>query len=187
MKTSVRNAARSPGTATKDLDEALENLYERYFPLVDRWVRRLGGPAADVEDLTHDVFVIALRRRAEFRGEARLTTWLFRITDRVVAGRRRRSLIRRWLFARHGHELADRSDPHTALDELERREQNARLYAALDRLPHADRTVLILYELEGMSGQDVADLVGIAVNAVWVRLFRARAKLLAALGGPVGT
>ena len=91
-----------------------------------------------------------------------------------------------WLAGRAGHELADRSDPHTALDELERREQNARLYTALDRLPHADRTVLILYELEGMSGQDVADLVGIGVNAVWVRLFRARAKLLAALGGPAG-
>jgi len=158
-------------------------MYDRYSGLVDRWVRRLAGPGADVQDLTHDVFVVALRRRAEFRGEARPTTWLFRIADRVVAGHRRRSLVRRWLFARNARELAPQSEPRTPLDELEQRDQRARLYAALDRISDAHRTVLIMYELEGLSGQEVADLLGIDVNAVWVRLHRARAKLLAALGG----
>ena len=167
----------------EDLDEELDHLYERYSGLVDRWVRRLGGPGADVEDLTHDIFVVALRRRAEFRGDASPATWLFRITDRVVAGRRRRSLVRRWLFARSAHELAERPEQPTALDQLERRERHLRLYAALDRIPHAYRTALILYEIEGLSGQQVADLVGIDVKAVWVRLHRARAKLLVALGG----
>ncbi len=158
-------------------------MYERYSGLVDRWVRRLAGPGADVEDLTHDVFVVALRRRAEFRGEASPTTWLFRITDHVVAGRRRRSLVRRWLFSRNAHELAEQPEQPTAHDQLERRERHVRLYAALDRIPHAYRTALILYEIEGLSGQEVADLVGVDVKAIWVRLHRARAKLLAALGG----
>lgn len=158
-------------------------MYERYSGLVDRWVRRLAGPGADVEDLTHDVFVVALRRRAEFRGEASPTTWLFRITDHVVAGRRRRALVRRWLFSRNAHELAEQAEQPTALDQLERRERHRRLYAALDGIPHAYRTALILYELEGLSGQEVADLVGIDVKAIWVRLHRGRAKLLAALGG----
>ena len=162
-------------------------MYDRYSGLVDRWVRRLAGPGADVQDLTHDVFVVALRRRSEFRGEARPTTWLFRITDRVVAGHRRRAVVRRWLFKRNAHELAQPSEQRTPLDDLEQRDQRARLYAALDRISGTHRTVLIMYELEGLSGQEVADLLGIDVNAVWVRLHRARAKLLAALGGRKGT
>jgi RNA polymerase sigma-70 factor, ECF subfamily len=165
----------------EDLDEALDHLYERYAPRVERWVRRLAGPRFDCEDLIHDVFVVALRRRHEFRGDAALGTWLFRITEKVVRGRRRRQMVRRWLFARHAHELTDRDDPATPLQEIERRERESRLYAALERIPDTYRTPLVLYEIEGMPGDEIADLLGVQLSALWTRLHRGRARLLATL------
>ena len=169
--------------AVDDLDDALDRLYERHAAAVERWVRRLVGPRGDVQDLIHDIFLIALRRRREFRGEARPQTWLFRITHNVVASSLRRERIRRWLLARHHEDpSAHECPPGTPLEQIEQREQQVRLYAALDRLPEKYRTAIILYELEGLSGQEIAALLGADVNAVWVRLHRARAKLMHALG-----
>ena len=172
---------KSPPTAVKETD-LLDELYARYAADIKRWVRRLAGPNADLEDLLHDVFVIALRRRFTFRGDASIKTWLFRITHHVVRGRRRRSFVRRLLFGQRQDEIVATapavSTPH---DEIERRERHVRLYRALDQLPDAYRTALILYEIDGLSGDEVAKLVGISLSTLWVRLHRGRAKLLACL------
>ena len=161
------------------IDVVLDRVYERHVADVDRWVRRLVGPREDVEDLVHEVFLVAVRRRGSFRGEASVKTWLFRIAHHVVRGRRRRDRVRRWLFARHAETLpAERSAIVTPLEEIERREQSARLYAALDRVPDEYRTALILYEIEGLSGEQVAELVGVQLGTIWVRLHRGRARLL---------
>jgi hypothetical protein len=70
----------SATAATAARGETIEEIYDRYAPQVERWVRRLAGPRLDVEDLLHDIFLVVLRRRHEFRGEAKITTWLFCIT-----------------------------------------------------------------------------------------------------------
>jgi RNA polymerase sigma-70 factor (ECF subfamily) len=180
-KPGMAPSARAP--AVDDVGNALDELYERHATAVERWVRRLVGPCGDVQDLIHDVFVIALRRRSEFRGEAQPQTWLFGITHNVVASRLRRDRLRRWLLARHTEDpTTQECPPGTPLEKIERREQHLRLYAALDRLPEKYRTAIILHELEGLSGQQIAELLGADINAVWVRLHRARAKLMHVLG-----
>jgi RNA polymerase sigma-70 factor (ECF subfamily) len=158
--------------------DSVAELYDRYARQVERWARRLAGPRFDPEDLVHDIFLVVLRRWHEFRGEAKITTWLFRITTHVVRWRRRNDAIRRWLWGLRGHELPDTtpSGP-TPAEEAERREESQRLYAALDRLPEKYRTVLILSALEGATGKEVAALLGIDTNTVCMRLHRARAKL----------
>ena len=93
---------------------------------VKRWARRLAGPSADLEDLVHDIFLIALRKRFQFRGEATIDTWLFGITQRVVWTKRRKSQLRQWLFGQHQIALVP-PEPRTPQHELERREDNARL------------------------------------------------------------
>ena len=161
-----------------DSADSLAEIYDRYAPQVERWARRLAGPRFDAEDLLHDVFLVVLRRHHEFRNEARITTWLFRITAQVVRWRRRNDVLRRWLWGLHGQALAEsRSAGPTPVEEIERREESLRLYAAMDRLPEKYRTVLILSALEESTGEDIAALLGIETNAVWVRLHRARAKL----------
>jgi RNA polymerase sigma factor, sigma-70 family len=180
----AHNPLSDDGLATTDcvekrLLDSLDQLYETYEPSVERWVRRLAGPGADVEDLVHDVFLVALRRKNEFRGDAKISTWLFRITDLIVRKRR----FRRRLHGLLGHVFRDDttalapSSP-TPLEELERRQQCALLYAALDRLPEKYRTPVIMFDIDGRPAQEVASLLGIKPNAVWVRVHRARARLL---------
>jgi RNA polymerase sigma-70 factor, ECF subfamily len=172
----------APVPRRDSLEDLLDRMYERHVRDVHRWVARLAGPRDDVEDLVHEVFLVAMRRRGEFRGDGKVSTWLFRISALVVKERRGRDRARRWLFSRHHHTLINERPPTvTPLDELERRERIARLYAALDRLPDRYRTPLILYELEGMSGQDIAELLNMKLNLIWVRLHRGRARLLGEL------
>jgi RNA polymerase sigma-70 factor, ECF subfamily len=162
-----------------DPELLFDHLYESYEPFVERWVRRLAGPQAEVEDLIHDVFVVALRRRGEFRGEAKVTTWLFRITNLVVRKRRFRHRLRQMLDVLHRSEAAAVAPPSpTPLELVEQRQQCARLYAALDRLPDKYRTVVILCDIEGASAEEAGQLLGLSANAVWVRVHRARAMLL---------
>jgi RNA polymerase sigma-70 factor, ECF subfamily len=171
--------AITPGTSERSADAADsdERLYNEHLPKVKRWARRLAGPSADLEDIVHDVFLVALRKQFRFRGEASIETWLFSITQRVVWTKRRKAQVRQLLFGKNQTDLVP-TEPHTPQHELERREQSARLYRALDRLPDSYRTTLILYELEELPGEEVARLTGVPVGTVWVRLHRGRERLM---------
>ena len=159
--------------------DAVDVLYDAYAADVTRWARRLAGPAADIEDLVHDVFVIALQRIHTFHGDAKVRTWLFRTTHHVVRNQNRRRFLRGLLFRRREDEMAAAlSIPATPMQELERREEHERLYHALDRLPDRYRTAIILYDIDGLGGEEIAELTGVNVGTVWVRLHRGRAKLL---------
>jgi len=174
--------ARHPGSdAPACASEPLDVLYSQHLDQVKRWARRLGGPTADLEDLVHDVFLVALRRGFQSRGEASVDTWLFCITQRVVWGKRQRSRLRRFLLGQNQAEVAP-AEPPTAQHQLERHEQSLRLYRALDRLPEVYRTTLILYELEELPGEEVARLTGVPLGTVWVRLHRGRERLMKILG-----
>src|SRR5262245_62237789 len=70
-------------------------VYREHGRTVARWAARLGGPGITVEDVVQDVFLVVSRRLHEFRGEAKLATWLFGITDRTVRNWRRRQRWRR--------------------------------------------------------------------------------------------
>src|SRR5262245_22385728 len=67
----------------------VNELYREYAPQVARWAERWLGPSSDLEDVVHDVFLVAHRRRNEWRGDAQTTTWLYEITLRVTQARRR--------------------------------------------------------------------------------------------------
>lgn len=155
-------------------------LYEDHVAQVKRWAYRLAGPSADLEDLVHDIFVIALSKGFQGRGNATVDTWLFAITDKVVRGKRRRRRMRELLLGRHRDDLVPAA-PSTPQQNVEQHEQLVRLYRALDRLSDRDRTTLVLYELEDLSGERVAELTGSTVGAVWVRLHRGRERLAALL------
>ena len=177
------NSTDGPGAVPTDSKDPknqidqFDRLYERHLDQVKRWARRLAGPTADLEDLVHDIFLVALRKGFGFRGEASIDTWLFRITHNEVRAKRRRGRLRQLLLGRNQDTLVPPS-PHTPQQELERREQHVRLYRALDRLPDSYRTTLILYEIEDLSSQQIAALTETSVGSVWVRLHRGRQRLV---------
>jgi len=157
--------------------DSTDTMYGQHLAKVKRWARRLAGPSADLEDLVHDIFLVAIRKGFQVRGEATIDTWLFGITRRLVWTRRRKSRVRQWLFGQNQADLVP-PEPRTPQQTLERREQSTRLYRALDRLPDVYRTTLILYELEELSGEEVARLTGVPLGTVWVRLHRGRERLM---------
>ena len=169
--------SHSPDPTAAALDVGA--LYRAHERAVMRWAIRLGGPGIDVEDVVQDVFLIAKRRLVSFEGPGQITTWLFRTTEKVVQGARRKQRLRRWLSRTMDAGWigmgAARPTPGEA---LERQREVRDVYRVLDRLPERQRQVLILFELEGLSTEEIADLTVAKVGTVRVWLFRARARFL---------
>jgi len=158
---------------------SIENVYRDYCDAVTRWAARLAGPEVETEDLVQEIFLVAHRKLGSFRHEGALATWLYRITERVVLRRRRRERMRRWLMlpdARAGVDTA--SSAPTPLETLQRRRAAELTYEALEALNENHRSAFILFEIEELSGQEIAELKGVSVSTVWVWLHRARARFL---------
>jgi RNA polymerase sigma-70 factor (ECF subfamily) len=154
-------------------------IYRRYGRVVARWVARLGGPDVSVEDVVQDVFLVVSRRLPSFRGEAKVTTWLFRITERTIRNARRQRRRRRWLGQLTRRiEAAARAPQPTPAEDRERREAADAFYRILASLPEKYRNVLVLHEMEAMGAQEIAELLAMKVATVRVTLHRARHAFL---------
>jgi len=158
----------------------VEALYREHGRTVLRWVMRLGGSGIDAEDAVHDVFVVAKRRLGAFDGPGKVTTWLFRTTEKVVQAVRRKQRLRRWLSLLEEPGAAGISVTNpTPGDALERQRDVETVYRILDRLPARQRQILILFEMEEMPTDEIGELIGAKGSTVRVWLFRARARFLA--------
>jgi len=160
--------------------KTFDDVYEAHFDYVHRVVARLSG-LHDVEDLVQDVFFVVHNKLSTFRGDSSITTWLFGVCHRVVGGHIRKERIRR-LF---GNAFRQEGLPQPAVDEplatLERRQASARIVAALDALSWKKRSVVVMYELEGWSCEQIAEALGIPASTVYTRLHHARRELAHAL------
>lgn len=165
---------------------AHDELYHRFRRQVAANLYRVLGDRNEIEDLVQEVFVIAFRGLATFRHEARLATWLYRICVNVALGRIRARTRRPPPIggldldhATHAAALTDRSEsPERA---LERRDDIARVYRALDRLAPKKRMVLYLHEIEGRDLKEIAYLVDANAVTVRTRLFYAKREFYRAL------
>jgi RNA polymerase sigma-70 factor (ECF subfamily) len=154
-------------------------VYAEHAATVARWAARLGGPSADVEDITQEVFVVVNRRLPEFRGGSRMSTWLFGITAKIAANERRRRKLRQWWFRLVPGAGEDApAGGEGSLAELEKRERRVLFHRALDGLSERHRRALVLFELEELSIDEVATHLGLRPGNVRVLLHRARAAFL---------
>jgi RNA polymerase sigma-70 factor (ECF subfamily) len=164
-------------------------IYRRHVADVTRWVRRFGTADADVEDVVHDVFLVALRKRQDFDPRrAAFGTWLFGVTANVTRSRRRRDTWRariRRAFPWWSDETSPRAwivpDSAEASGSPEENETGEVLQRLLDELGEKYRTAIVMFELEGLSCDEIAAAVGCSVENVYVRVHRARRKMAAAL------
>lgn len=161
----------------------LEAIYREHSAAVSKWVRRLWGPGraggtAEVEDLLQEVFVVVQRRLGSFRGESALTTWLYAITVFVVNGRRRKERWRSLLWRRAEPELQMQHEPElpAVQEDFERAEASRLVYTVLNELSERDRTLIILFELQRLSGAEIAAVLETKEANVWVGLSRARGR-----------
>jgi RNA polymerase sigma-70 factor (ECF subfamily) len=157
----------------------LESVYDAWFQEVTRWIRALGGFECEVEDLAQEVFLVVERQLHHFEG-GNLGGWLYRITANIVRDRRQRAWVRRVLFRQARPQLdALQGVSRSPAELLEEKEVRRSLYALLDQLSDKRRSVYILFEIEGYSGEEIAALQEIPVATVWTRLHHARRHLSA--------
>ena len=162
-------------------------IYETYFEFVWCSLRRLGVREADMMDLTQKVFLTVHVGLAEFEGRSQIRTWMFGICRRIASDYRRSAPIRREIVTDAAAMDLQRGDQDGPLVGTESRQRAAVAETILNRLPEPQRVVFVLFELEEMSGEDIAALLNISVGTVRSRLrlardrFRREVKRLAAM------
>jgi len=153
------------------------DVFREHHAFVARVVARLLGPGdPDVDDVVQEVFLVVLRKLTSWDGTCRLTTWLYGIAWRVTSAHRRRKRLRSFFSLDRDATLFDEPADHRPSPEQTSMQDQAgrEVYAVLDRLGAKKREVLILYELEGLSGTEIAELLRAKEGTVWTRLHHAR-------------
>ena len=157
--------------------EAFDALYRQQLGFVWRMLRYHGVPDATIEDAVQEVFLVVHRRWADWDHDRSPRSWLFGVVRRVAAAQRRS-------VSRHQRRLHAISipEPTPALDEhAVRRRELEDLQRALAQLDEQLATVFVLAEVEGLSGPEIAELLGAKLNTVYWRLRTARAQITAAM------
>jgi RNA polymerase sigma-70 factor, ECF subfamily len=168
-------------------EKAFEAMVRSFGPRLLSVARRFLRDEEDARDAVQEGFLSAYRSMGSFQRGSQISTWLHRIVVNAclmrLRSRQRRpeesieELLPR--FAEDGHQVAHPTPEWegSAEELLARRETRERVREAIDRLPESYRTVLLLRDIEELSTEEAARLVGITENAVKIRLHRARQAL----------
>jgi RNA polymerase sigma-70 factor (ECF subfamily) len=166
-----------------------QDVYKEFHKRIHRYLERMVG-RDEAEDLTQEVFMKVNKGLEEFRGKSSLSTWVYRIATNAALDR-----IHSRSFQKNSKKVTlsspgsepDAGDESVCIDETSlsaereaiRNEMNDCIREFVDRLPENYRAVIILSELKDLKNQDIADILGISLDAVKIRLHRAREKLKA--------
>jgi RNA polymerase sigma-70 factor (ECF subfamily) len=165
--------------ASRD-DEApeLQEVFRVEASYVWNTLRRLGVRTSDLEDVTHDVFVVVHRKWADYDRARPIRPWLFGVALRVASDYRRSARIQR---ERVTDEL-DREGVTPPTDEqIDHGRRRALVLSALDALSDEQRDVFVRHELEGAPIPEIATAIGIPLNTAYSRLRLARERFVAAV------
>jgi RNA polymerase sigma-70 factor (ECF subfamily) len=167
-----------------------QNIYQTFHPKIKRYLSRLVGES-ESEDLIQEVFLKVNQKLKTFRGESRaLSTWVYRIATNVALDRVRSPSFQKMVRDRLSKDSVAEGEIATEVkvvwtgmkapsieQQLIRKEMNECIRDFIEKLPENYRAVLILSELEGQKNQEIAEILGLSLDTVKIRLHRARAKL----------
>jgi RNA polymerase sigma-70 factor (ECF subfamily) len=171
-----------PQTTTTEAPDA-PALFETYYDRIYRYVLSLTGDLAEADDLTQETFLRAYRGRDSLHDAGALTTWLYRIATHVCLDRLRQRVRRAPLESEADPDDVDLADPDipSLQQTVERNEMGACVQQYLEDLPDSYRAAILLHDLHGLTGPEIAETLGVSLATVKIRLHRARRKLQAAL------
>ena len=182
-----RRRSRQPRTrsvpAEGDGAVAFDRLYRDHVDRIYRFAQRLCGQVEDAQDLVQDTFLNAYRGLEGFRGDAQVSTWLYRIAARACLRLRRKRKgeparelsLDEFIPTSEGEfRLQVPTDGLTPEEALENKELKRALHQAIQKLPNKYRVVLVLRDMEGLTAKEVGTIMGLNERAVKSRLHRAR-------------
>ena len=161
-------------------------LYDEYYPKIVGYLRKQVGDA-EAEDVAQEVFVKVSRSLDSFRGESRLSTWIYRIATNAALDHFRRPSTQQALRTQdiplegglQGNDINVVPADNVPLSDtlLIRKDMNECIRGLVNDLPDNYRTVLLLGDLEGFTNAEIADILGLSLDTVKIRLHRARLQL----------
>lgn len=158
-------------------EPAFRDVYRDHAAFVWRVLRRLGLSPTDAEDVTQEVFLVVLKKLAAFAHRSSLRTWLYGIAYRAASEHRRRAHVRSEVPTSSPD--AGAADP-TQPESLDRKRAREQLDAILAALDGDKRAVFVFYEIEELSMNEVAEIVGCPLQTAYSRLRAAREHVEAA-------
>jgi RNA polymerase sigma-70 factor, ECF subfamily len=168
--------------------KALDELFRRHREAAYGIAFRLVGNREDALDVVQESFVHVMRGVQAFRGQSSFRTWLYRIvTHAALDYRRWRSLrVAESLDAEGAAEPGPAPSDRSPLEEATERDLKSAVERALANVSEKNRAALVLFAIEGLSYQEVADILGISVGTVMSRIFNARQRLKELLASEIG-
>ena len=164
-------------------ESAFKFLVDTYQDLVFNTAIGIVQNAEDAEDVSQEVFIQVYRSIHGFKGESKLSTWLYRITTtrsldhlRTRKSKKRFGLLQR-LFGESNEPLMELPDFHHPGVDLEKKENAARLFKAIAQLPENQKTAFTLHKLEDLSYQEVSEVMQTSVSAIESLMHRAKQNL----------
>lgn len=151
----------------------ISDIYQKHASFIGRVITRLTGYGPHVDDLLQETFIVAHKKIHTFEGRAKVSSWLYRIAANHCMHHQRSQKRRRLFKARWAHENRG-SLPEQPDRALDRDQKIALVHEILEQLPFKQREVFVLYELEELQGETIAEIIGIPVGTVWTRLRKAR-------------
>ncbi len=171
----------------KDNEMEFSEVYDEFHEKIGRYVERMVGKD-EAEDVTQEVVMKVNKGLAGFKGESSLSTWIYRIATNAARDKLKSQSFREDSSKVRLTEPDDETQEEdgsicpeekslSAEREAIRKEMNECIREFVDKLDENYRTVIILSELKALKNQDIADILGISLDAVKIRLHRARVKL----------
>lgn len=154
--------------------DAFEELIARYKKLIFNTAYRMMGNAPEAEDITQEVFIKIYNSLNKYDPQFKFSTWVIRITSNLCVD---------WLRKRKGEsvpidEVYDLKDEaYTPEEEYIRKEKNAKVQSAINKLPDKYKELIILFHHRGLSYQEIMEITGETLTIVKNRLYRARQML----------
>ncbi|HXO20422.1 MAG TPA: sigma-70 family RNA polymerase sigma factor [Thermoanaerobaculia bacterium] len=193
-------AATVTTAAVRDLDldlverhrygdtQAFDEIYHRFDHMVFNLAFRLSGDGEQAADLTQEIFLRVFRYIGQFRGRSSLKTWIFRIAVNHCRGCLARHHLPTQPLAEEPTEeewgAVTIADPGRGPEELAvAADEGRRVAAGLSRLPASFREAVVLRDLEGLSYEEIAEVLGVRIGTVRSRIARGREQLRASLEG----
>ena len=166
-------------------DEEFQKIHEAFRPKIHRYLTRLVGEH-EAEDLTQEVFVKVSRALKTFRGESQLSTWLYRIATNAAIDKMRSLSFRQDAQKSSlddSNEDEDRGvrteeEPPLPEQQIMRKERYRCFGNFVENLPPHYRTVVVLSELGELANNEIAQVLGLSLDVVKIRLHRGRVRLV---------